>query len=117
MPLCSGATNTVFDLRRTVVERAGRGFDDGARVEVRWVLAVRACPSRSAAIASSNAGYAPRVADAAPAAVRRGTIVGDFSTRGTSGTVRCWGAGVFGQYGDGTTKNRLTPTVVQGICP
>ncbi len=33
----------------------------------------------------------------------------------TSGTVRCWGGNAYGQLGDGTTTNRLTPVNVSGL--
>jgi alpha-tubulin suppressor-like RCC1 family protein len=34
----------------------------------------------------------------------------------TSGDVRCWGLNSYGQLGDGTLTNRLSPVVVN-ICP
>lgn len=35
--------------------------------------------------------------------------------RRSDGTVLCWGKNSFGQLGDGTTNNRLRPTVVAGL--
>jgi alpha-tubulin suppressor-like RCC1 family protein len=33
----------------------------------------------------------------------------------SNATVKCWGQNTFGQLGDGTTTNRLTPTLVPGL--
>ena len=35
----------------------------------------------------------------------------------TSGGVRCWGGSHVGQFGDGTAAYRLTPALVEVICP
>jgi len=52
-----------------------------------------------------------------PAPAARAVTVGNYHSCGlmADGTVRCWGAGYYGQVGDGMTANRQAPVATSNL--
>jgi hypothetical protein len=63
----------------------------------------------------SNDSAAPARVELAQGSPQRGAGGAHTCARHSDGSVGCWGFNGYGQIGDGTTTDRLTPTVVPNL--
>jgi len=78
------------------------------------VLSAAACGSENTVAGPSESGAEPAVTATLPSFVQI-TIGSNHTCAVTGGgLIYCWGYNFFGQLGDGTTQDRLTPVPIQG---